>query len=105
SVDRRRVLAASDFYLSLNRREPSGQRLLQASRYGAIPVAFRADAVTDVIVDADAELLTGTGIIFESMTQRAVVSAIARAIAAYRSDAFLGFLKRVLRQDLGWDRA
>ncbi len=103
--DRRRVLAAADFYLSLNRREPSGQRLLQASRYGAIPVAFRADAVTDVIVDADAELLTGTGIIFESMTQRAVVSAIARSIAAYRSDSFVGFLKRVLRQDLGWDRA
>jgi hypothetical protein len=36
--ERRRLLAASDFYLSLNRRDPSGQRLLQASRYGAIPI-------------------------------------------------------------------
>lgn len=103
--DRRRILAASDFYLSLCRRDPSGQRLLQASRYGAIPISFRTDAVTDVVVDADAELRTGTGIIFESMTQRALVSAVARAIAAYRSDAFVGLLQRVMRQDLGWDRA
>jgi starch synthase len=103
--ERRRLLAASDFYLSLNRRDPSGQRLLQASRYGAIPICFRTDAVIDVVVDADAELRTGTGIVFESMTQRALVSAMARAISAYRSDAFLGLLHRVMRQDLGWDRS
>lgn len=103
--DRRRILAASDFYLSLCRRDPSGQRLLQASRYGAIPVSFRTDAVTDVVVDADAELSTGTGVVFESMTQRALVSAVARAIAAYRSERFVGLLNRVMRQDMGWDRA
>lgn len=103
--DRRRILAASDFYLSLNRRDPSGQRLLQASRYGAIPVSFRTDAVIDVVVDADAELRTGTGILFDSMTQRALVSAVARAISAYRSEGFLKLLGRVMRQDLGWERA
>lgn len=103
--DRRRILAASDFYLSLNRRDPSGQRLLQASRYGAIPVSYLTDAVLDIVVDADAELRTGTGIVFESMTQRALVSALARAISAYRSEGFLKLLSRVMRQDLGWDRA
>lgn len=105
SSDRRRILAASDFYLSLCRRDPSGQRILQAFRYGAIPVCFRTDAVTDVVVDADAELRTGTGIIFESMTQRALVTAMARAIAAFRSESFIGLLQRAMRQDLGWDRA
>jgi starch synthase len=102
---RRRILAAADFYLSLSRSCPSGQKIMQAARYGAIPVAYRADAVTDVVVDADAELKTGTGIIFDAMTQRALVGALARATAAYRHGSFLAFLSRVMRQDLGWDRS
>ncbi len=102
---RRRILAASDFYLSVQRRNPSGQRLLQASRYGAIPIALAVDSVTDLIVDCDSELHTGTGILFHSMTQRALVSASARAVAAYRSSNWRRLLTRTMRQDLAWDRS
>lgn len=105
AAGRRRALAASDFYLSIRRRDPSGQFLLQAARYGAVPVACSLDAVTDVVVDCDAELKTGTGIVFESMTQRALINATTRAVAAFRSDRFRSLISRVMRQDLAWDRS
>jgi len=102
---RRRILAASDFYLSIQRRNPSGRTLLQAARYGAVPVAFRTDAVGDVVVDADAELKTGTGILFDTMNQRALTSAVGRAVGAYRSEGWKKLLSRVMRQDTAWDRS
>lgn len=102
---RRRALAASDFYLSVRRRDPSGQTLLQAARYGAIPIACAVDGVVDVVVDCDAELKTGTGFLYESMTQRCIVNATSRAVAAYRSERYVSLLSRVMRQDLAWDRS
>lgn len=102
---RRRMLAASDFYLSLRKRDPSGQLLLQASRYGAVPVAYSVDGVPDIVVDCDAELKTGTGILFDTMTQRALVSTMGRAVLAYRSERFPRLVSRVMRQDLAWDRS
>ncbi|HXS19373.1 MAG TPA: glycogen/starch synthase, partial [Polyangiaceae bacterium] len=105
AVERRGVLAASDFYLSVARKDPTGRRLMQASRYGSVPIAYLTDAVADLLVDCDAELTTGNGIVFESMTQRALQTALARAIRAYNRPNFRALLARVMRRDLAWDRA
>lgn len=102
---RRRMLAAADFYLSIRRQDPFGQQLLQAARYGAIPIAYRTDAVADVVVDCDAELKTGTGFSYDTMTGRSLIGVAGRVVAAYRSPAFLGLVRRVMRQDFAWDRA
>jgi starch synthase len=101
---RRRLLSAADFYLSAERHNPSGQRLLQAARYGAVPVALAVDAARDAVVDADAELKSGTGISFDAVTGRAIEAALARAVAAYRRPTFLKLVSRLMRQDLAWDR-
>lgn len=101
---RRRLLSAADFYLGIERHNPGGQRLQQAARYGAIPVAFAADAAKEVVVDADADLKTGTGFLFDSLTQRGVLGALGRAVTAFRSPHYLKLLSRVMRQDLAWDR-
>lgn len=104
-AERRGLLAASDFYLSVARKDPTGRRLMQASRYGSVPVAYLTDAVADLLVDCDAELITGNGIVFESMTQRALQTALARAIRAYNRPHFRALVSRVMRRDLAWDRA
>ncbi len=57
------------------------------------------------MVDCDTDLLTGTGILFDTMTQRALINASARAISAYRSVHLRALLTRVMRQDLAWDRS
>jgi starch synthase len=104
-AQRRGLLAASDFYLSVARKDPTGRRLMQASRYGSVPIAYLTDAVADVLVDCDGELATGTGIVFESMTQRALQTALARALRAYNRPNFHSMVARVMRRDLAWDRA
>lgn len=101
---RRRLLAASDFYWGIERHNPSGQRLLEAARYGAVPVALAVDAARDVVIDADAELATGTGILFDSFSQRGVLAGLGRAVTAFRHPTWTKLLSRVLRQDLAWDR-
>jgi starch synthase len=101
----RRLVAGADFYLGLERSNPSAHALLRAQRYGTVPVAFAADAAADAVVDCDAELATGTGFLFDAMTQRALAGAVSRALAAYGSAQFPLLVRRIARQDLGWDRA
>lgn len=103
-AERRELLAGSDFYLSLQRRAPLGRPLLEAGRYGSIPIALRTDAACDVVVDCDAELKTGTGLLYESMTQRALIAAAGRAIAVYHHADYPRLLRRVMRADVAWDR-
>lgn len=103
-AERRRLLAAADFYLSLRRHEPTGVELLQAARYGAIPIALCTDAAVDLVVDADAELQTGTGILYGTMSQRSLQTAAARAVAAFHHSRFEALLRRTMRLDYSWDR-
>lgn len=102
---RRSLLAASDFYLSVNRKDPTGRRLMQASRYGAVPVAHVTDAVVDVLVDCDSELSTGNSFLYESLTQRALQTALARAVRAFNSRQWPALIARVMRRDSAWDRS
>lgn len=103
-ADQRRVLAGADFALCLAEHDPAALSLKQAARYGAVPIALAVDGAVDAIVDADPKLETGTGFLFESLTQRALVGAVGRAVTAFGSPAFPAMVKRVMRQDLGWDR-
>ena len=104
SADFRRVLAGADFALSLAAHDPAAVGIKQAARYGAVPIALDVDGVSDAIVDADPSFETGTGFLLDQLTQRALVGAVGRAVSAYGSPAFPSMIKRVMRQDLGWDR-
>lgn len=100
----RRLHAAADIALVPSRREPCGTRQLVAMRYGALPVARATGGLTDTIVDIDAELTTGTGILFDEDSADALAGAVGRALAAYVSPHFADLRRRMMRQDLGWDR-
>lgn len=104
-TERRKFLAGSDFYLSVKRSDPAGIALRQAMRYGAIPVALEVDSVSDHVIDCDAQLISGTGILVEAPTQRGVASGVGRAVAAFRATRFDELRKRVMRQDASWDRS
>lgn len=104
-ADARRVFAAADFVLVPSRREPCGLVQLYAQRYGAVPIATRTGGLTDTIVDADAGLTTGTGLLFDGPSREALEGAVQRALAAWASPAFPSLRRRVMRLDLGWERA
>lgn len=99
-----RYLAAADFVVLPHRYEPCGTLQVCAQRYGAVPVASLAAGHRDTVVDLDAALETGTGLVFEPGDPDALVGGIGRALAAFTHPRFSTVRRRVMRVDVSWDR-
>jgi starch synthase len=100
----RQLLAGADLALILSAGGPGGTRQLFAQRYGAVPIAFASGGLVDAIVDADVELETGTGFLFDALDAESLVGALSRAFSAYGNPAFARLRRRVMRLDVAWDR-
>ncbi len=100
----RRVLAAADVALC-EAGSLSGHGCRVAQRYGAVPVALDLPGASDAIVDCDAQLTTGSGFLFSDPSAEAFLGAVQRALTATSAPAFGRLRRRVMRQDLGWERA
>ncbi|MCB9586425.1 MAG: glycogen/starch synthase [Polyangiaceae bacterium] len=103
-VEKRRLLAACDLWLISPRADRAATELMLAERYGAVPVVHAVGALGDTIVDADAELSTGTGFAFDEASPKAITAAVARAISGYQKQRWSALRRRVMRQDVSWDR-
>jgi len=99
-----RVFAASDLVLIPSRHEPCGTVQLYAQRYGALPIVHAAGGLRDTVVDCDATLETGTGIVFDELTPKSLTGAVARGLSAYGSQSWPRLRRRLMRLDIGWDR-
>ncbi len=102
--EKRKLLAASDMWLICPRAEHTGYELMLAQRYGAVPIVHAIGALEDSVVNADAELATGTGFAFDDGSPKALTAAVARAISAYRKGRWSALRRRVMRLDVSWDR-
>jgi starch synthase len=78
----RRIYGGADLFLMPSRFEPCGQGQLIAMRYGTPPVVRRSGGLADTVIDADADPAAGTGFVFGPAEPRALVEAVARALAA-----------------------
>lgn len=103
-VDLRRLVAGADFVLSAQGEVPCGHVQLVAQRYGALPVAEARGGMPDAVVDADAELETGSGFLYGAGEEDALLGAVQRAVSAYATSGFSRLRRRVMRRDLSWDR-
>ncbi|MCA9633964.1 MAG: glycogen/starch synthase [Myxococcales bacterium] len=103
-LEKRRLLAACDLWLIAPRSDRSATELMLAERYGAVPVVHAVGALADSVVDADAELSTGTGFAFEEGSPKTLTAAVARAVSGYRKQRWSALRRRVMRQDVSWDR-
>ncbi|HKU39994.1 MAG TPA: glycogen/starch synthase [Polyangiales bacterium] len=104
--ERHLALGGSDF-LVLPARKPIGLDIaIAAMRYGALPIVRPIGALADVIVDCDAQLDTGTGFVIPEATSSDLAATLQRATAAFaRRPAFEQLRKRVMQQDLSWERS
>ncbi len=100
-----RLLAAADLAVVPSPVVPNGLTAMTAQRYGAVPIVYAVGAHRDCVVDCDAALTTGTGFLYDEPTPRSFVATIARAVAAYSSRDFASLRRRVMRLDLGCERA
>jgi starch synthase len=100
-----RAIAGSDAVLVAPRQAPGGSMQMRAHRYGALPIGLAAGSVADTVVDCDAKLATGTGFLFTSAADEAVLAAVQRAIGAYSNrPAFEKVRARAMRADHSWER-
>lgn len=101
-----RVLGAADLCVLPALEDAYGVLALQAQRYGVLPVGRAEGLVADAVVDADAQLATGTGFTFDEASAEALFGAIMRAVAAFQDRGrFRALQQKAMMRDQSWDRS
>ncbi len=100
----RRLCAAADLMLLPASDERTATWARVAQRYGAVPIAHASGAHKDAVVDADSALETGTGFLFDDLTEESLLGAVSRGLSAYASPRWSSLRRRVMKLDLSWDR-
>jgi starch synthase len=83
-----RVLAGADVLVSAGRFGPGNTLHLTGLKYGAVPIAFPAGIMADVLIDATADNIAAgraNGFVFGKYSTSGLHTALARASALYRS--------------------
>jgi starch synthase len=99
------LIAASDFVVVPGREAPSDNIQMRAQRYGALPIVQRDGGLADEVVDCEASLKTGSGLLYDEPTAKSLLAALQRAAAAFaNTKAFHEVQSRVMRIDHSWER-
>jgi starch synthase len=101
------IYAGSDIFLMPSHFEPCGLGQLIALRYGTTPVVRKTGGLADTVFDIDADPVRGNGFVFEEYTSEAFLAAIKRALAHWqaRSPEWWNRMKKVMVQDMSWDKS
>jgi len=99
-----RVYAGSDLFLAPSRFEPCGLGAMIAMKYGALPVVRATGGFVDTVVDADRQLRTGSGFVFESIDPVDFLGASLRAVSYHQGGGtdWKQIQKRVMGRDFSW---
>jgi starch synthase len=96
----RRMFAGSDFLLMPSRFEPCGLSQMYAQRFGSLPIARKTGGLADTIQDGV------TGFLFRDPSLGAMLSAVYRAVDAYKSRRRITSMRRAaMEQTFSWNRS
>jgi starch synthase len=102
---RHALIGASDFVVVPGREAPTDNIQMRAQRYGALPIVHREGGLADEVVDCEASLKTGSGLLYDELTTDSLLAALQRAAAAFANNkAFRALQSRVMRIDHSWER-
>jgi starch synthase len=78
---------------------------MRAQRYGALPIVHREGGLADEVVDCEASLKTGSGLLYDAPTETSLLAALQRAAAVFANTKAFGELQsRIMRIDHSWER-
>ncbi|MCB9366247.1 MAG: glycogen synthase [Calditrichaeota bacterium] len=101
-----KIYGSVDIYLMPSHFEPCGLSQMMALRYGAPPVARETGGLADTILDADHDPTSGTGFLFRDYDSRSLVTAMKRALSAFRkTERWRKIQRHGMRQDFSWRRS
>ncbi len=99
------LIGASDFVVVPERAAPADNLQMLAQRYGALPIVYRDGGLADEVVDCEASLKTGSGLLYDDLTTESLLGALQRGAAAFANTKTFGQLQsRVMRIDHSWER-
>jgi starch synthase len=97
------IEAGADLFLMPSRFEPCGLNQLYSLRYGTLPIVRATGGLKDTVEDSSLGG-KGTGFVFSQYTPGALVDAVRRALAAFRTpDQWRAMQRRAMQQDHSWD--
>jgi len=94
-----RMYAGADFFLMASRYEPCGLGQMIAQRYGTPPVVRHTGGLVDTVTDGR------TGFTFDDASSAAIVDAVRRALAVYKTRGWNALRRRCMRLDSSWARS
>ncbi len=98
-----RIQAGSDILAVPSRYEPCGLTQIYALRYGTVPVVHATGGLTDTVSDLRDDPETGTGFVFDELTEDALAGALERAAATYRNyRKWRPLMVRAMKRDFSW---
>ncbi len=74
-----KLLAGSDFLISINKTEPDGVIALKGMRYGCVPIAYETGAIKEIITDGV------NGIVFKTYTTHEFIEKVDIALKQYKN--------------------
>ncbi len=102
---RHSLIAAADFVVVPGREAPTDNIQMRAQRYGALPIVHREGGLADEVVDCEASLKTGSGLLYDAPTESSLLAVLQRAAAAFaNTKAFRELQSRIMRIDHSWER-
>lgn len=100
------IYGGVDVFLMPSLFEPCGLSQMMALRYGAPVVARETGGLADTVQDADRDQKSGTGFLFREYDSRALMSAMRRALGAFRrTERWRSIQRHGMRQDFSWRRS
>lgn len=101
----RKIYAGSDIFLLPSRFEPGGIAVMEAMRYGAVPVVRSTGGLADIVSDVNLEKNTGNGFSFQNYNEWSLFGTIVRALEDYRNKPLWHRLvQKVMREDFSWEK-
>lgn len=104
------IMAACDLFIMPSRFEPCGLNQLYGLAYGTPPIVNATGGLADSVIDTNSVSLknkTANGFVMESVSAKALLASIQRALAVYSEDAktWRKIQKNGMSQDLSWDKS
>lgn len=99
-----RLVAAADFALLLDD-GATGTPARASMRYGTLPIAPKSGSMQEAIVDLEASLASGTGVLFTGTGADDLFGALQRAVTAFSQPGWPKVQRRAMRIEGGWERA
>ncbi len=99
----RKLFAGADMIILPSKYEPGGIVIIEAMRYGAVPIVRATGGLADTVSDFDIRSKKGTGFVFSQYSELSLFGALTRALEIYRCSSFWqGIVRSVMKADFSW---